>query len=1726
MTGRYDYSAGRTHGGFSTEKPNIDRLRRSLVPSGAARRLLRVASSTLALMLASPVLAADWLGTTSTDWFTAGNWSPAAVPTASVDVTIDNGGAPNPATIGTSGAVAKTVTIGAAVGQSGTLNVTGGTLSGVTSVTVGDFGTGTLNISNGGTVSASSVYLAVDPGGSGTVTVSGAGSKLTPTSLYLGMDAGAVAQVTIGNEASLVSSVTVLGYFTATSSGTLTVTGATATTGGLTIGERGVGVFNLNGGATGTSGSVSFGSNATGNGTATISGAGTTWTTGGMNIGGTGTGALTISAGAEVSTTQSNAFLAPVFLGGTATVTGTGSKWTITGDPAGSSQAVLAIGTKANNTGTLLVADGGALEIVATASGTNGNFQQIRLGVASGTTGAITVTGTGSSFTTPYDIWAGYNSGTTGRITVSAGGTLDTGFTIVGASGAGNATVTGTASVWTVSDTPFVPGGYAQGLWIANGASSTGTLTIADGGTVKIDATGHSLRLGGSTGSQATLNIGAAALSPAVAPGTLTANSVIFATGATSTINFNHNASDYIFAVGIQGTGGTVNFLSGTTILAGGADSSTTYPNSYTGATNVAAGATAQFGNGGTTGLISGNIANDGTVAFKLSGSSTYAGVISGTGTMVQRGSGTLTLTGSNTFSGLTTISSGTLQLGNGGTTGTLAGDIANNSHLTFNRSSSFTYSKQISGTGDVTKSGSGVLTLASAQSYSGGTSVQQGTLRLGADSRLLATGSLFLFSNGTFDLNGFAQTVGDLSGPGTVAIGTGAFTAGTANNRSFAGRFTGSGGFTKAGSGTLTLTGDNSGFTGATTVAAGTLLANANLSNSAVMVLNGATLGGSGTVGDVIVASGGTLAGTEEQTLTTGDLTLASGSVVSARLAAAGNSTGLFTVNGNLTLDGTLNATDAGGFGQGLYRLIDYTGALTDNGLDIGALPLNATGSVQTSVANQINLVVDEIPANPFIFWDGANATANNIVDGGSGTWSATGTNWTTVAADENGVYDATALLIFAGTAGTVTVDGDVAGSLALGAGLQFADTGFVIEGDDLALGLANTNFRVGDGTLTGAAYLATIASNLTGPGGLDKTDLGTLILTGTNSYAGLTTVAEGTLQLGNGGSSGSVAGDILNHAELVFARSDDMVFGGVLSGTGATRFTGTGMTTLTADSSGFAGDVLVSGGNLRIVAGGSLGASLLDVAVDGTLSGLGTIAGPVSVLGTLAPGEDALGTLTIAGDVDFDAGSTFQVRIAANGDNDAVATTTASLGGAVRVSAIDAHASYLDGQTYTILTTSAGTGVSGSFAGATMLNDSAFLTPTLNYGANNVVLTVAVTSDFTSVTDTYNQTQAAGALNDLAQTGDALTMFNALAMLDPHQARTAFDLSSGEVHAAGQHVIDQTFALLSRTLRDRARPGRAGGADDSPTLLGYAPNAPSMPGVVAIDDATLAALLQPAPTAWVTPLGGRGEIEADGNASALDWKLGGLAAGYEAPVDVATGTAWFGFGMGYLGSRGTVDDLLSTYDTEDFGLGAYGGWTDGPWSLSGSLAYMASSIATSRTIAFGDVDRIAAAQYWAHSVGVSGEVAYSFDVAPEMTLSPLATLDAGWSGHDGFDESGAGALDLSGEAESWSRFDVGIGVALAYVMPTEVGLVNFEGRVVWEHGFADAIPSQSMMFDGSPTRFSVRGPDAGQDRLHVGAGLSLDISDDMSLSARYDGRFSADQVGHAATFGLNIRF
>ncbi|WP_186378598.1 autotransporter-associated beta strand repeat-containing protein, partial [Yersinia kristensenii] len=152
--------------------------------------------------------------------------------------------------------------------------------------------------------------------------------------------------------------------------------------------------------------------------------------------------------------------------------------------------------------------------------------------------------------------------------------------------------------------------------------------------------------------------------------------------------------------------------------------------NTFTGDTTISAG-TLVVGNN-TTGSVAGNIINNSTLVFNRSDALTYGGVISGSGSLNQAAIGVLTLTGDNTYAGGTTISAGTLQIGNGGTTGSVVGDIVNNSALSFNRSDALTYSGVISGSGSLNQAGNDVLTLTGDNTYAGGTTISAGTLQIG----------------------------------------------------------------------------------------------------------------------------------------------------------------------------------------------------------------------------------------------------------------------------------------------------------------------------------------------------------------------------------------------------------------------------------------------------------------------------------------------------------------------------------------------------------------------------------------------------------------------------------------------------------------------------------------------------------------------------------------------------------------------------------------------------------------------------------------------------------------------------------------------------------------------------------------------------------------------------------------------------------------------------------
>ncbi len=141
-----------------------------------------------------------------------------------------------------------------------------------------------------------------------------------------------------------------------------------------------------------------------------------------------------------------------------------------------------------------------------------------------------------------------------------------------------------------------------------------------------------------------------------------------------------------------------------------------------------------------------------------------------------------------------------------------------------------------------------------------------------------------------------------------------------------------------------------------------------------------------------------------------------------------------------------------------------------------------------------------------------------------------------------------------------------DVGGNV-LASGLQFASDGYVVTGDALTLTGAQAIIQVGDGSVAGMGYTATIDVALAGSAGLAKTDAGTLVLTGTNSYTGGTAINGGTLRisadanLGDGQARLSLNGGTLNTAaDLSSARAVDLAGAGTFLTDGGTTLTLTG--------------------------------------------------------------------------------------------------------------------------------------------------------------------------------------------------------------------------------------------------------------------------------------------------------------------------------------------------------------------------------------------------------------------------------------------------------------------------------------------------------------------------------------------------------------------------------------
>jgi autotransporter-associated beta strand protein len=779
-----------------------------------------------------------------------------------------------------------------------------------------------------------------------------------------------------------------------------------------------------------------------------------------------------------------------------------------------------------------------------------------------------------------------------------------------------------------------------------------------------------------------------------------------FSTGSGQSFNFDTNGQAVTFATGLTSVGGALTKTGTGTLTLTGA-------NSYSGGTTVSAGTLALSGSGtlgagsltvdgstavaslgatshsvGTVALASGGqitgTVGTGTLtgtAFNVSSGSISAILAGATAILTKEGSGTVTLSGANTYGGGTVVSDGSLVLSGatstlGAATGSLTVDgsaavlnlgianptldvvtLANGGQIigtgtltgTAFKVGGGTIGASLAGPGALTKSDSGTLTLSGANTYTGATAVNAGTLQVTKALALpgqTTPGLIKVAGGATLGLNvgGTGEfTAGDLTNVLTnVTFSSGSVLGINATAAvSLATSVNGGFGLSKYGGSTLTLSEANN-YSGGTTV------------NAGILAFTGAGTLGS-TTGPLTVTGGGTVSlGTTLQTV--GAVSLLSGTIsgvgtgsltgtsfqvesgaISAILNGAGamltkSNTGTVTLSGvnsygggTLITGGTLTVSTAGALGA-------TSGELTVDGGTNGTAILNLGATLQTVGA--VNLL------------NGAQIT---------GTGTLTGTAFNVESGTLSAKLAGTGALIKTNAAGTVTLSGTntytgatevKAGTLQVAKALSLPDLTTpglikVFGGATLAINAggageftaanlaaltANATFEanaiLGIDTTTATGGVFNCNQTLVGAVGLTKLGTGTLTLSGTgNTYSGGTKVLAGTLTLTGPGTLGAGGGLLVDGATTV------VNLGGTSQTVGAVSvLNGAQINTGTLTGTSFQ------------VGGGSLGANLMGAGAlltksttgTVTLSGANTFGGGVDLLeGVLALGSGgALGS------------------------------------------------------------------------------------------------------------------------------------------------------------------------------------------------------------------------------------------------------------------------------------------------------------------------------------------------------------------------------------------------------------------------------------------------------------------------------------------------------------------
>lgn len=1021
--------------------------------------------------------------------------------------------------------------------------------------------------------------------------------------------------------------------------------------------------------------------------------------------------------------------------------------------------------------------------------------------------------------------------------------------------------------------------------------------------------------------------------------------------------------------------------------------------------------------------------------------------------------------------------------------------------------------SAPLGGVGKLNKIGAGRLTLSGANTYSGSTTVERGTLALDAP-HVLGGGPMHVASQATLNLAGHAQTVAGLSGSGNVQLGAATLAIDAAHaSTAFSGVVSGPGGLLKQGAGTLTLSGTNT-YSGTTQIDAGRLVIDGSIASSTVKVGSGAQLAGVGTVGSTTVASGGVLAPGNGlgHLRVAGNLDLASGAILDYDLGAKGTSSAAagtsdhIQVDGNLRLDGTLALRDVEGTaGIGYYRLLSYGGSLSGQGLKVGTLPQTLASDevrVVSDAAGHIDLRVGRIGSNLLQTWAGGNG----IWNAGNSNWVNDGGTWPQTWAGNNAVFMTTG-------GAKVSVQG-----IQPFTSLQFVADGYHLNGGGTLQTRANdSELRV----LGGAT--ATIDTTISGVGGINKTQGGTLVLNGANTYAGGTTISAGVLSVSRDANLGGAMADLtLNGGTLRIANAafrqtpraltlgtaggtletgNDFTMLGAISGAGAFNKAGAGTLTLASDSTRYAGLLTVTAGTLGLADNARLGGSLW-VAPGAQLSGAGTLGSATIARGAIhSPGGDGIGTQTFTGNyvnhgtLRIDVTQTAHDSVVVAGDVDLTGTTLD-----LRLTPADASFQNVM-RPYMLISKQSAGNAEGAFSAVN--NPLLFLDVAINTlggDGNDVTLTLNRNNrNLAGAAQTSNQLAVAGVIDTLPQSHQVWR--NAILSHNTSQLEQALDQLSGDMHASVSSGLMNATSLATQTAMAHLRG--------------------NLTASILQDEAAV-----PRPDVypmWAQMTGNWQRQDGDGNAPGIDQNSTGIALG----GDVELQHGWrVGGAFGYTDARMRLQQRPANAKVQSYTTTIYGGKAfaagSGAVNVTAGIAYTWHDIDTQRQIQYGSMDQKLTAGHGANTTQLFAEIGYATPVTSSITLEPFIGAARSDLRVRGFSESG-GSAALSAHSQKQVNTSTLTGLRGQWA-PSQSAVV-LRGMLGWRHAYGSLRPTKTLAFDQGAS-FSVTGTPIARDAARLELGADLVVARNITAGLSYAGELGGGNRQHAGTLDVRWRF